>query len=87
MAVNIMVIAFAIFGIMGARSMRSSFFPLIDSKIITIQVSYPGASPQEIEEGVVLKIEENLKVEYVRISYQNKKKNSFARARCSTRAS
>jgi len=34
---------------------------LIDSKIITIQVSYPGASPQEIEEGVVLKIEENLK--------------------------
>ena len=30
-------------------------------KIITIQVSYPGASPQEIEEGVVLKIEENLK--------------------------
>jgi len=60
-AVNIMVIAFAIFGIMGARSMRSSFFPLIDSKIITIQVSYPGASPQEIEEGVVLKIEENLK--------------------------
>ena len=52
MAVNIMVIAFAIFGIMGARSMRSSFFPLIDSKIITIQVSYPGASPQEIEEGV-----------------------------------
>lgn len=61
MAVNIMVIAFAIFGIMGARSMRSSFFPLIDSKIITIQVSYPGASPQEIEEGVVLKIEENLK--------------------------
>jgi len=46
---------------MGARSIGSSFFPLIDSKIITIQLSYPGASPQEIEEGIVLKIEENLK--------------------------
>lgn len=58
--VNVIVLAFVIFGIMGARSMRSSFFPLVDSKIITIQVSYPGASPQEIEEGVVLKIEDNL---------------------------
>lgn len=60
-AVNIFIIAFAVFGIMGALSMRSSFFPLVESKIITIQVSYPGASPQEIEEGVVLKIEDNLK--------------------------
>ena len=60
-AVNIMVIGFAIFGLMGASSMRSSFFPLVDSKIINVQITYPGASPQEIEEGVVLKIEDNLK--------------------------
>ena len=60
-AVNIIVISFAIFGVIGALSMRSSFFPLVDSKIITIQVAYPGASPLEIEEGVVLKIEDNLK--------------------------
>ena len=60
-AVNIFIIAFAVFGIMGALSMRSSFFPLVDSKIITIQATYPGASPQEIEEGVILKIEDNLK--------------------------
>jgi len=60
-AVNIMIAAFAVFGILGAWSMRSSFFPLVDSKIITIQATYPGASPQEIEEGVILKIEDNLK--------------------------
>jgi multidrug efflux pump subunit AcrB len=41
--------------------MRSSFFPLTDSRIININVTYPGSSPQEIEEGVVLKIEDNLK--------------------------
>jgi multidrug efflux pump subunit AcrB len=46
---------------MGMFSMRSSFFPLQDSKIINISVVYPGASPQEIEEGVVLKIENNLR--------------------------
>ena len=60
-AVNIIVIAFVVFGIVGALSMKSSFFPLSLSKNISINVIYPGASPNEIEEGVVLKIETNLK--------------------------
>ncbi len=60
-AVNVIIIAFAIFGIFGAKSLNSSFFPLTDSKNIAISITYPGASPQEIEEGIVLKIEDNLK--------------------------
>lgn len=60
-AVNIVIIAFVLFGLIGAFSLRSSFFPLSESKNILISVVYPGASPQEIEEGVVLKIEDNLK--------------------------
>jgi len=60
-AVNVIIIAFAIFGIAGANSLKSSFFPLTDSKNISINITYPGASPQEIEEGIVLKIEDNLK--------------------------
>ena len=60
-AVNIIIIAFAIFGILGYRSLTSSFFPLSESNIISITLNYPGASPQEMEEGVVLKIEDNLK--------------------------
>ncbi len=60
-AVNIIVLAFFIFGIIGALSIKSSFFPLVDAKNIQIVIAYPGASPQEIEEGVILKIEENLK--------------------------
>ena len=60
-AVNVIVIAFALLGILGARSLKSSFFPLVDSKNINIAVVYPGASPQEIEEGIILKIEDNLK--------------------------
>ena len=55
-AVNIVIIAFVIFGLVGAFSLKSSFYPLSDSKNILISVVYPGASPQEIEEGVVLKI-------------------------------
>jgi multidrug efflux pump subunit AcrB len=60
-AVNVVVISFALFGIVGARSLKSSFFPLTDSKNISISITYPGASPQEVEEGIVLKIEDNLK--------------------------
>jgi len=60
-AVNIVVIAFIIFGFFGAVNLKSSFFPLTDSKNISINVIYPGASPQEVEEGIILKIEDNLK--------------------------
>ena len=60
-AVNIVVVAFIIFGFFGAVNLKSSFFPLTDSKNISINVIYPGASPQEVEEGIILKIEDNLK--------------------------
>ena len=60
-AVNVIIIAFFIFGIVGATSLKSSFFPLTDSKNISVSITYPGASPQEVEEGIVLKIEDNLK--------------------------
>ena len=60
-AVNIFILAFIAFGIVGALSMKSSFFPLTDSQRIRISVTYPGASPQEMEEGIVLRIEDNLK--------------------------
>lgn len=60
-AVNVLIFAFIIFGTIGAISIKSSFFPLTDSKLIQINLIYPGASPVEMEEGVVLKIEDNLK--------------------------
>ncbi|MGJ8551000.1 efflux RND transporter permease subunit [Winogradskyella wichelsiae] len=60
-AVNILIIAFFVFGIIGLLSLKSSYFPLTETKIINITIAYPGASPQEIEEGIVLQIEDNLK--------------------------
>lgn len=60
-AVNVLMIAVALFGILGLQQMRSSFFPLETNKLIYINLTYPGASPEEIEEGVVLKIEDNLR--------------------------
>ena len=60
-AVNIMMLSIILFGVFGFLGMKSSFFPLNESKTIRIAITYPGASPQEIEEGIVLKIEDNLK--------------------------
>ena len=60
-AVNICMIAVLIFGYLGMKETKSSYFPLDDSTLIFINVVYPGASPAEIEEGVVLKIEDNLR--------------------------
>ncbi len=59
-AVNVIILAVVVLGIAGMRSLKSSFFPLSESRNVTIRISYPGASPQEMEEGIVLKIEDNL---------------------------
>ncbi|MDH4035679.1 MAG: efflux RND transporter permease subunit, partial [candidate division Zixibacteria bacterium] len=48
------------FGLISLVQLRYSFFPETTPSVITIQVAYPGASPDEVAEGVVLKIEENL---------------------------
>ena len=60
-AVNVLMLVIILFGLMGLFNTKSSFFPLSDSNLINISITYPGASPGEIEEGVVLKIEDNLR--------------------------
>ncbi|WNJ16201.1 efflux RND transporter permease subunit [Pontibacter sp. G13] len=58
---DLMVLLILIFGFFGLNGMRSTFFPETESKLIQVQIVYPGASPEEIEEGIVAKIEDNLK--------------------------
>lgn len=60
-ATNVFILAFILFGGISAMNLQSSFFPLNESRIINIQLIYPGASPEEMEEGIVLKIEDNLR--------------------------
>ena len=60
-AVNVMILAVVVLGLIGMFSLKSSFFPLNESRNISISVNYPGASPQEMEEGIVLKIEDNIR--------------------------
>ncbi len=55
---NIIIAVTVIFGLITLFNTNLSFFPEIQPRNITIQVVYPGASPQEMEEGVTLKVEE-----------------------------
>ncbi len=60
-AVNVSLVAIIVFGLGGLTRMNFSLYPQLPNTIISINVSYPGASPAEMEEGIVLKIEDNLK--------------------------
>jgi multidrug efflux pump subunit AcrB len=57
---NLLMVLILVFGIVGMMNMRSTFFPQAPIRNITIQAVYPGASAEEIEEAVVLKIEDQL---------------------------
>ena len=57
---NIVIALTLIGGVISFLGTKKSFFPTRKDKNIIIQVAYPGASPEEMEEGVTLKIEEAL---------------------------
>ena len=55
---NLLVAVFIIAGLYSFLNMKKSFFPERESRYLTISISYPGASPKEMEEGLTTRIEE-----------------------------
>ncbi|MGL5359077.1 MAG: efflux RND transporter permease subunit, partial [Shewanella sp.] len=45
-------------GLFSAVLINKEVYPAFELKLLTISVAYPGAAPQEIEEGINIKIEE-----------------------------
>ena len=58
---NAVILLVGLFGGYSLLTMNRSFFPELDPKTILVNVMYPGASPQEMEEGVTIKIEQALR--------------------------
>lgn len=58
---NVLMIMIMLFGVIALGRLQTTFFPEVPTRLIQIQAVYPGSSPEEIEESVVLKIEDNLK--------------------------
>jgi len=57
-AANLVMLACIIGGLLMLQNMRQEVFPTYDLDTVTVSVAYPGASPEEIEEGIILPIEE-----------------------------
>jgi multidrug efflux pump subunit AcrB len=60
-AANLMMVFIIIMGLVSYFTMQRQMFPNIEINYIQITATYPGASPQEIEESIIVKIEESLK--------------------------
>ncbi|MBK9592868.1 MAG: efflux RND transporter permease subunit [Crocinitomicaceae bacterium] len=58
---NAFIFVISLFGIYSMFTMNKSFFPELDPRRVVISVMYPGASPDEMEEGVTIKIEQALR--------------------------
>ncbi len=58
--VNLLMAATVIIGLYSVLTMRREFFPEVDSQVAYITMVYPGATPEEIEESMVFKVEEAL---------------------------
>lgn len=60
-AANLLMVFIIIMGIVSFFFIQRQMFPNIEVNYINVSASYPGASPQEIEESILLKMEESLK--------------------------
>jgi len=58
---NIFIAIVLIAGVMGFLNMKKSFFPESSEKEIFVMVTYPGASPKEMEEGITVRVEESIR--------------------------
>jgi multidrug efflux pump subunit AcrB len=57
-AMNVLVVAVMVIGWISFSSMRREVFPEFDLEMALVTVVYPGATPEEVEEGICQKVEE-----------------------------
>lgn len=57
-AANLLMIILLLGGLVSAFTINKEVFPTFELNYLRVSVAYPGAAPQEIEEGINIKIEE-----------------------------
>jgi len=57
-AANLLMFLIIVAGIAAVFSIRKQMFPTIEPNTIMVRVMYPGAAPQEVEQGVIIRIED-----------------------------
>ncbi|GGI91998.1 efflux RND transporter permease subunit [Shewanella gelidii] len=59
-AANLLMVVLLVGGAFSALIINKEVFPSFEFNLLRISVAYPGAAPQEIEEGINIKIEESV---------------------------
>ena len=57
-AANLMMIFIIVSGVIATSSVKEEIFPEIELDRVSIQIPYLGAAPEEVEAGVVIRVEE-----------------------------
>ncbi|MBN2582659.1 MAG: efflux RND transporter permease subunit, partial [Planctomycetes bacterium] len=57
-AANLVMVICLLGGFLALQRIKQEVFPDISLDVVTVSVPYPGASPEEVESGIVLSIEE-----------------------------
>lgn len=58
---NLLMLVFLVGGFLVALRIKQEVFPEFDLDIVTVRVVYPGSSPEEVEQGIILAIEEGIR--------------------------
>jgi len=59
-AANLLLIIVIAAGLSSLSVIKKEVFPTFPADSLTVTVPYPGSSPEEVEEGIILKIEEEI---------------------------
>lgn len=57
-AANLLMIIIIVGGLLTMGTIRKQFFPQVEINWLEFNAVYPGAAPQEVEEGITIKVEE-----------------------------
>ncbi len=57
-AANLVMLIFILGGLLVSTQIKQEVFPQFEVDVIRVSVTYPGASPEEVEQGIILSIED-----------------------------
>ena len=60
-ASNLLMLVFLVGGVVAFSTIKQEVFPDIELDRVQVVVAYPGASPEEVEQGIVLAVEEEIR--------------------------
>ena len=60
-APNVLMLMLILGGVLMLSQMKQEVFPEFELDVVTVRVPYPGASPAEVEQGIVLVVEEAIR--------------------------